>query len=93
MDWRADVDSLAFEPPNHEGRCFIHRRAFVTLCGANTVDDCEHYYLSNRAAIFHATAEKVRRSSLDRQANFHLNSREIARAVRSLETDEAEGAE
>jgi hypothetical protein len=90
MSWRADVDSLAFQPPNHAGRCFIHRRAFVTLCGANTVEDCERYFLANRAAIFHAAAAKC--SNLDQQANFHLNSRDIGRATRSLTADKSAGA-
>jgi hypothetical protein len=84
MTWRAEVDSLAFQPPDHAGLCFIHRRAFVTLCGAETIEDCRRYYLSHRAAIFHAAAAKAQRSSLDRQANFHLNSRDIARAVGSF---------
>lgn len=92
MSWRADVDSLAFQPPNHDGRCFIHRRAFVTLCGANTVEDCESYYLSNRAAIFNAAAAKLQCSHPDQQANFHLNSRDIARAAHSLTADEPAGA-
>jgi hypothetical protein len=84
MTWRADVDSLAFQPPDHAGHCFIHRRAFVTLCAAETIEDCARYYQSNRAAIFRAAAAKVQRDSLSLEANFHLNSRDIARVVRSI---------
>ena len=73
MSWRAEIDSLAFQPPGHEAHCFIHRRAFVTLCGANTVEDCERYYGSNRAAILHAAAKVQRLADLvherDRAAN------------------------
>lgn len=92
LSWRDDVDSLAFQPPDHDGRCFIHRRAFVTLCAADTAEDCRRYYTANRPAIFHAAATKLRGSKLDRQANFHLNSRDIARAVRALKNDQPEGA-
>jgi hypothetical protein len=92
MAWRADVDSLVFQPPDHAGHCFIHRRAFVTLCAAETIEDCQRYYVSHQAAIFQAAAAKLQQSNANRETNFHLNSRDIARAVRSLDSNAAEGA-
>ena len=91
MTWRADADSLVFQLPDHVGQCFIHRRAFVTLCAAETAEDCQRYYLAHRAAIFRAAAAKLQRPRAHREANFHLNSRDIARAVRAL-ADAADSA-
>jgi hypothetical protein len=85
--WRADLDSLSFQPRGHAGHCLIHRRAFKTILGFNpTPDDCAACFQQKQAAFQAAAAEKIGRAALTADANFHLTSRDILRAaVRNLE--------
>jgi Protein of unknown function (DUF1488) len=80
--WRADVDSLSFQPTGHAGQCFVHRRAFATILGFDpTPDDCASCFQQRRAAFEAAAAAKISRAALAADAHFHLNSRDILRAV------------
>ena len=79
--WRADVDSLSFQPRGHTGHCLIHRRAFKTILGFNpTPGDCAACFQQRQAAFQAAAAAKIDRAALATNANFHLTSRDILRA-------------
>ena len=79
--WRDDIDSLAFVPPGHEGTCVVHRRALRTLLGfMPDVETCERFFAEYNARFIAAAARKIERAQLPRTANFHLNSRDIARS-------------
>jgi hypothetical protein len=80
--WRADLDSLSFQPRGHAGHCLIHRRAFKTILGFNpTPDDCAACFQQRQAAFQAAAAAKIDRAALTVDANFHLTSRDILRAA------------
>lgn len=80
--WRADIDSLAFQPLRHEGQCVVHRLAFRTLLGTDaTPQACLDYFHAQRAAFETAAAAKIERRGLPMDANFHLNSRDVARVA------------
>ena len=80
--WHPDIDALSFQPERHSGRCFIHRRALQTLLGVlPSVEDCQNYFMARVAAFQVAAAAKVARDRLAPTANFHLNSRDIKRAL------------
>jgi hypothetical protein len=80
--WHPDIDALSFQPEQHLGRCFIHRRAFQTLLGApSSIEDCQNYFIAHVVAFQVAAAAKVARDRLEPAANFHLNSRDIKRAL------------
>jgi hypothetical protein len=81
LEWQADIDSLAFRPAGHVGLCVIHRRAFGTLIGHSASPaECIDYFNSHRAQFEQAASAKIMRASLRPGANFHLTSRDIARA-------------
>ena len=81
-EWRADLHSLSFQPPDHQGRCIVHRRAFQTLLGfLPTGADCAGFFELHRPAFEQAAAAKISRARLAPDANFHLNSRDIRRAT------------
>jgi len=81
--WHADLGSLSFRPEGHEGRCFVHQRAFGTLLGGASLQaDCERYFHANSSAFERAAAAKIERARLTSQENFHLNSRDITRELR-----------
>lgn len=80
--WHPDIGALSFQPDQHTGRCFIHRRAFQTLLGfPPSVEDCQNYLMSRVVAFQTAAAAKIARDRLDPVANFHLNSRDIKRVL------------
>jgi len=80
--WRSDVDSLCFQPSGHAGQCLVHRRAFATILGFEpTPDDCAVCFQQRQAAFEAAAAAKISRAALAADANFHLNSRDVLRAV------------
>jgi hypothetical protein len=82
VHWRADIDSLAFEPSHHEGQCVVHRRAFRTLLGIEaTPQACIDYFHAHHAVFEAAAADKIAQRDLPQDANFHLNSRDICRLV------------
>lgn len=81
-DWRADIDSLAFRPTGHEGLCVVHRRAFRALLGdIATPEQCAEYFGTQQPAFERAANRKITRNQIARDANFHLNSRDIKRAA------------
>jgi hypothetical protein len=80
--WRPDLDSLSFRPQGHGGHCVVHRRAFQTLLGFRpSPEDCAACFAERRAAFHRAAAAKIIRVSLHKDANFHLTSRDVARAL------------
>jgi len=81
LEWQADIDSLAFRPEGHVGLCVIHRRAFGTLIGHSaSPPECIDYFNTHRARFQQAASAKITRASLHPDENFHLTSRDIARA-------------
>lgn len=79
--WRDPIESLAFRPEGHLGFCVVHRRAFETLLGRRaSPGDCAAYFSVNQAAFARAAAAKIARASLRSSDNFHLTSRDLARA-------------
>ena len=86
--WRADIDSLQFRPQGHDGWCVVHRRAFRTLLALEpSSEDCQAWFAANSAAFQRAAVAKVTRSALRSDANFHLTSRDVSRALRSPVTN------
>lgn len=87
--WRTDADALAFQPECHRGLCFVHRLAFRSLLGdarsapggAPAPADCEAYFSTHHSAFQRAAAEKIARTGTPSERNFHLNSRDIRRAL------------
>jgi hypothetical protein len=80
--WRPDIDSLSFQPHGHVGQCVVHRRAFATILGFEpTPDDCAACFQQRLAAFEEAAAAKISSAALATDANFHLTSRDILRAV------------
>jgi hypothetical protein len=80
--WRSDIDSLSFQPDGHAGSCLVHRRAFRTILEFDpTPDDCAACYAQRRDAFQRAAAAKISRSALASDANFHLTSRDVIRAI------------
>jgi hypothetical protein len=80
--WRADVDALAFRPPGHRGLCMVHRHAFRTLLGRYPLpEECAAYFNDHRAVFQAAAGAKLASTSVAADANFHLTSRDLARAM------------
>jgi hypothetical protein len=60
----------------------VHRRAFRTLLGFNPLPaDCGSYFAQHHVAFQRAAAEKIARAELQPDTNFHLTSRNVARAL------------
>ncbi len=86
--WRAPIDALAFQPPDHGGWCTVHRLAFRALLGRNGEPaDCLAHFAAHRPAFERAAAAKIARRGLAAAANLHLTSRDVARAIAHLATD------
>jgi len=84
-EWRTDIDALVFTPPGHRGLCAVHRLAFRTLLGRLPEPaDCLAHFAATRAAFEQAAAAKIADRSLSPDANLHLTSRAIQRAVDEL---------
>jgi hypothetical protein len=82
--WRADVDALAFRPPGHRGLCMVHRHAFRTLLRRYpSPEECVAYFRDHRAVFRTAAGAKLVRASISADANFHLTSRDLARAMQN----------
>jgi len=80
--WHPDIDALSFQPAQHAGRSFVHRRAFATLLNSSpSVEDCQEYFLARSAVFEAAAAAKIECDRLEATAHFHLNSRDIRRAL------------
>ncbi len=80
--WRADIDSLAFRPDGHGGLCMVHRHAFRTLLRTMpSPQACAEFFLAHQAAFQAAARDKVRRAGVAMDANFHLTSRDVSRAL------------
>jgi hypothetical protein len=79
--WRADIDSLSFQPVGHAGQCVVHRRAFATILGFEpSPEDCATCFQQRLTAFEAAAAAKISRAALATDAHFHLTSRDILRA-------------
>ncbi|MFD1625285.1 hypothetical protein [Azospirillum griseum] len=82
--WRADIDALVFQPPNHQGWCAVHRLAFRTLLGwSGRPADCVAFFAARRPAFDRAAVAKIVRCGLRPTMNLHLTSRDVARALES----------
>lgn len=82
--WRADVDALAFRPSSHRGLCMVHRHAFRTLLRRYpSPEDCAAYFQDHRAVFQAAASVKLAQASVAADANFHLTSRDLARAMQN----------
>jgi hypothetical protein len=84
--WRDNIDSLAFQPDGYNGLCVIHRRAFRALLGfLPEPADCCAYFETQREIFQRAAAEKIAHavalSNGKLDAHFHLNSRDIRKAL------------
>jgi hypothetical protein len=83
VEWRADIESLAFRPAGHDGFCVVHRRAFETLLGhVASAEECTAYLRACEDSFQRAATVKIAQAGLGAQENFHLTSRDIARAPR-----------
>ncbi|SEQ12211.1 hypothetical protein SAMN05216548_102447 [Faunimonas pinastri] len=81
--WRGDLDALEFVPAGHLGRCMVHRLAFRSLLrSAPGPEDCLTFFARERAAFQAAARSKLTRTDMPSDRNFHLTSRDIARALR-----------
>lgn len=85
LEWRSDLDALAFRPTGHDGICVIHRLAFRTLLGhSGTHQDCLAYFHAQVSAFEAAALAKIGRRNLGSMDNFHLTSRDVNVAQGSL---------
>jgi hypothetical protein len=82
--WRDDVEALAFRPDGHLGLCMVHRHAFRTLLRAMpSPEQCADFFGAHELAFQAAAREKVLRASVAMDANFHLTSRDLSRALKN----------
>jgi hypothetical protein len=82
--WRQDINALAFRPEGHAGTCVVHRLAFRTLMQLEpTPDACIAYFTAHEGAFRASARAKISRRRLNPDANFHLTSRDLARAFDS----------
>jgi hypothetical protein len=80
--WRADVDALAFQPEGHRGLCMVHRHAFRTLLRHYpSPEECAAYFSAHTVVFQAAARAKIARAMVAVDANFHLTSRDLARAM------------
>ena len=80
--WRADLTALQFVPTSHRGFCVVHRLAFRTLLGFDPTEaDCLAYFDNRPDAFQQAAHAKIARRALAPANAFHLNSRDIRRAL------------
>ncbi|EHS50620.1 hypothetical protein PDO_2350 [Rhizobium sp. PDO1-076] len=84
FDWRSDIDALVFEHGPAGGRCFVHRLAFRSLIGIQPEPGaCMDWFCTHHAAFSAAAETKLAQSGATKGA-FHLNSRDIRRALEQL---------
>ena len=80
--WREDIDSLAFRPARHAGWCVVHRLAFRAFLGPGAArDECLAFFVAHEARFDAAAAAKIGRAALGSEANFHLTSRDLRKAL------------
>lgn len=81
--WHSDIDALAFVPEGHVGRCMVHRLAFRALLGSvdPSAEHCVEFYRRHVGGFATAAAAKIRAREIAPDANFHLNSRDVRRAL------------
>jgi len=94
FDWRADIDALVFDHGPEGGRCFVHRLAFRSLIGRQSGSQpesrpepaaCMDWFCTHHAAFAAAAETKLARSGANGAGGaFHLNSRDIRRALEHL---------
>lgn len=78
-EWRADIDALEFTSPNGEP-CFVHRLAFRCMLDETpTPRLCLAFFDERRAAFLEASGRQL--DSVSVVAPFHLNSRQLRRAL------------
>jgi hypothetical protein len=83
--WRTDVDALSFRPEGHVGTCMVHRHAFRTLLRRMpTPEECAAFFHAEKSAFQVAALAKIARAGLTVDANLHLTSRDLARAMAKL---------
>jgi hypothetical protein len=87
--WRPEIDALVFSVDDHVAYCAVHRRAFRTLLGFEpSPEDCLSYFGGFEVAFRTAASEKIAKKALPIGRNFHLTSRDIARNLVELESNE-----
>jgi hypothetical protein len=80
--WREDIDSLAFRPAGQDAWCMVHRRAFHALAGGDaTPSACLAVFHAHSAAFERAARAKQARTTPAAGANFHIDSRDLRRAL------------
>jgi len=80
--WRHDLDALAFRPESHDGTCMVHRLAFRTLMQrVPTPEGCLAYFTAHEHAFRASAQAKIGRRGIPAGTNFHLTSRDLARAL------------
>ena len=83
--WRGDVDALSFRPDGHSGACMVHRHAFRTLLKhMPTPEECAAFFHVQQTAFHFAARAKIAQARLASDANLHLTSRDLARAMAKL---------
>lgn len=86
LSWRSDVDALSFRPDGHDGVCMVHRHAFRTLLKRMPApEDCSAFFHARKIAFHLAARAKIAHARLAPDANLHLTSRDLARAMAKLE--------
>lgn len=85
LRWRSDVDALSFRPEGHDGACMVHRHAFRTLLKrVPTPEECAAFFHAQQTAFHFAARAKIAHARLASDANLHLTSRDLARAMAKL---------
>ncbi|WP_398482275.1 hypothetical protein [Tardiphaga sp.] len=85
LRWRSDVDALSFQPEGHGGVCMVHRHAFRTLLKhMPTPEECAAFFHAQETAFQFAARAKIAHTRLPPDANLHLTSRDLARAMAKL---------
>lgn len=85
LRWRSDVDALSFHPEAHEGVCMVHRHAFRTLLKRMpSPEECAAFFRGQESAFHLAARAKIAHARLAPDANLHLTSRDIQRAMAKL---------
>lgn len=80
--WRGDIDALQFTAAGHGGICMIHRLAFRSLVGRMPERaDCLAYFSAHAENFAAAARQKIAAQAVPPGRNFHLNSRDIRRAL------------
>ncbi|QUS40179.1 hypothetical protein RPMA_16070 [Tardiphaga alba] len=91
LRWRSDVDALSFRPEGHEGACMVHLHAFRTLLKhMPSPEECAAFFHAQETAFHLAARAKIAHARLGPDANLHLTSRDLARAMAKLAVASAE---